>query len=452
MARADTTASFTKPTVGVGQSVALIITSDTPIQSEPKTESIQKNFKITGRQTQSTSTIVNGKSNASYQLIYTLYPLTSGKITVSDLVVNGQKLLPATIEVLDKAPQEEGFSIRMNANVEDKKLYEGSGFLYTVQLGPINDILDGGIEPPFLENADIQQIGTDTKRTISNAGGNYPVLERHYMIIPKKSGEQMIRPAAFSGLIKGKNVQPQRWDSLFHQGLLLDHFIGAGAHEDIFVQAKPITVEIFPKPTDWSGWWLPSENVKVTYEDEFSPDVQAGDTLERRVVVTAENISADRLPLPQQPETSGLNVYPSQETRDTYVEGQKIIGRITQSFIMVPAYGGELTIPGIEIPWFNTVTQEKSIARIPERKIMVTGPKKPEHLLNSMKHQELKTTDQNVKIQPEPPIHIVEQEGMWVWLLVGLLGGGLIVGLVSVILGKVKRHRRKKPLPDLYPF
>ena len=41
---------------------------------------------------------------------------------------------------------------------------------------------------------------------------------------------------------------------------------------------------------------------------------------------------------------------------------------------------------------------------------------------------------------------------MWLWLLIGLIGGGLIVGLSAFILMKIKTHRRKKPLPDLYPF
>lgn len=453
------TVSFSKNESVVGQVIELIFTSDKPITQAPDLSSVKKDFRISGQNSRHNTTIINGKMNQTYELSYHLFPKRIGTVKLDNLTLDGEKLNPIQLTVLGAQDTNSTYNqtppLELQAQVSSGPYYIGQGILYTIRMGDVRQILDGAFEAPTAENASVQLLGQDEVNTVMQQGSPVKIIERKYLITPKQSGPITIQPASFTGMRSIPQDRRKSIGDLFEMGLLFDGLMGSGAQEQVFAEATPIQIQIEPKPDNWQGWWLASPEVKLTYEDKIPNDLKVGDTIERIITLSAIGINADSLPVPQQPSASNIKVYPSNETRNTVSEANTIQGRLTLSVVMVPTNGGDITIPAIKIPWFNTVSGQTETAVIPAKSIMVNGPKLPVQNIQSIPQQQA--------VQMPPPQadkgpkdiqgqSVMTSSDMWLWLMIGLIGGGLIVGLVAFILSKIQTHKRKKPLPDLYPF
>lgn len=454
------TVSFSKNESVVGQVVELIFTSDKPITQAPDLSSVKKDFRVSGQNTRQNTTIINGKMNQTYELSYHLFPKHIGTIKLDNLTLDGEKLNPVQLTVLGAQDTNTSHSqippLELQAQVSSGPYYIGQGILYTIRMGDVQRILDGAFEAPTAKNASVQLLGQDEVHTVMQQGAPIKIVERKYLITPEQDGVITIQPASFSGMRATQQDRRKNMGDLFEMGLLFDGLMGSGAQEQVFAEATPIQIQIEPKPSDWQGWWLASPDIQLTYEDKIPADLKVGDTIERIITLSAIGVRAESLPVPQQLSNSEIKVYPSTETRNTVSDKDTIRGQLTLSIVIVPTNGGDITIPAIKIPWFNTKTGQVDAAIIPAKTIMVNGPKLPVQNIQSAPINQqtitmpIEPTDKGPKaIQGQS---VIASQQMWLWLMIGLVGGGLIVGLVAFILSKIKTHKRKKPLPDLYPF
>ena len=451
--------SFSKTETVVGQVVELIFTSDNPITNGPDLSSIKKDFRISGQNSRTNMTNINGKISQTYQLSYLLFPKRIGTLTLDNLTLDGEKLNPVQLTVLGAQDTGQATAqtppLELQAQISNGPYYIGQGILYTLRMGDIRQILEGTFEAPTAENASVQLLGQDEVRTVMQQGTPVKIVERKYLITPEQSGSITIQPASFTGMRATRQDRRKSMGDLFEMGLLFDGLMGSGAQEQVFAEASPIQIQIQPKPDNWQGWWLASSNVQLTYEDKIPVDLKVGDTIERIITLSAIGVNADSLPIPQQPATSNIKVYPSNETRNTVSEADTIRGQLTLSVVMVPTNGGDIQIPAIKIPWFNTVSGQTENAVIPAKTIMVNGPKLPVQTIQSVPQQQAVQMPAP-QVDKEPKViqgqSVMTSSDMWLWLIIGLIGGGLIVGLAAFILHKINTHKRKKPLPDLYPF
>ena len=452
--------SFSQNESVVGQVVELIFTSDKPITQAPDLSSVKKDFRISGQNSRTNMTNINGKISQTYQLSYLLFPKRIGTLTLDNLTLDGEKLNPIQLTVLGAQDTNSTYNqtppLELQAQVSSGPYYIGQGILYTIRMGDIRQILDGAFEAPIAENASVQLLGQDEVRTVMQQGAPIKIVERKYLITPEQDGVITIQPASFSGMRATHQDRRKSMGDLFEMGLLFDGLMGSGSQEQVFAEATPIQIQIEPKPDNWQGWWLASSEVKLTYEDKIPNDLKVGDTIERIITLSAVGVSAESLPVPQQPNNSEIKVYPSTETRNTVSDKDTIRGQLTLSIVIVPTNGGDITIPAIKIPWFNTKTGKTNTAIIPTKTIMVNDPKLPVQNIQSAPINQqtitmpIEPTDKGPKaIQGQS---VMTSSDMWLWLMIGLIGGGLIVGLVAFILSKIQTHKRKKPLPDLYPF
>lgn len=452
--------SFSKDQAVIGQGVELIFSSDTPIKLAPDLATLQKDFKIAGRSNRQSTSIINGQVSSVHQLIYNVFPKHQGTLTVDGLTLNGEKLNPVQLTVVASQSAQNGQpvstgALQMQAQVSDGPYYTGSSFVYTVRLGDVSRLLDGGFEPPVVSNAKIDVLGKDSVYPLTQNGQTIQVLQRRYLIIPQQSGEITINPASFVGVRSTSTSQRKSLGDLWDMGLLFDGLSGMGSQEEVFATAKPIQININPKPNNWQGWWLPSSQVTLTYSDNIPTELETGTPIERILTLSAKGVPAEALPVPVQAADTNLKVYPSTQNRHTVTTQNTIEGQLTLNIVMVPTNGGKITIPAITVPWFNITTGQREVVSVPERTITVNGPILPVTSVN--------TPQPKTQINPlpeartlsaiqQPTTSVISAPQMWLWLLIGLIGGGVIVGIAAFILAKINTHRKKKPLPDLYPF
>ncbi len=454
-AMADVSASFSKAHIAPGQSVELTFSSDSPIKIMPDLSAVQSDFKIAGQQTGQQTSVINGQVTRLFQVSYNLFPIRTGTFTYDNLMLNGEKVKPITLVVSAESGTLQNAPLKMIAQVPNDSFYVGQAIPYTIQLGDINMITDGGIEPPVMENAEVKPVGQDEQQTVLHDGLPRKILTRHYVIIPKESGKMTIKPASFIGMRQIPQNRRKTVGELFEMGILFDGLMGGGTQEQVYATAEPLTVSVLPKPTGWQGWWLPASDVTIDVNDTIPQDLKTGSTIERVITLTAKGVSAEALPVPVQPSGTDLKVYAGEETRDTIITDNTIIGRISVSVVIVPTNGGEITIPAIVVPWFNTTMHTRKEAVWPAKTIFVNGPKiEPTVVQAPVQAEGIQSQPVLTDTAPQSVISqsVMTHQDMWLWLMTGILGGGLIVGLVIFILSKVNAHRKKKPLPDLYPF
>ncbi len=68
---------------------------------------------------------------------------------------------------------------------------------------------------------------------------------------------------------------------------------------------------------------------------------------------------------------SGLRRYPEQPQTRNQADERGLLGSREESVALVPTRSGEIVLPAIEVPWWNTRTDSLEYARLPERRLQV---------------------------------------------------------------------------------
>jgi tetratricopeptide (TPR) repeat protein len=128
-------------------------------------------------------------------------------------------------------------------------------------------------------------------------------------------------------------------------------------------KSKAITVEVMPLPVDGRPPGFEPSNVGH-YELSSSVDrtaVKAGEAVTWKVTVRgAGNIRNVRLP--KLDKLDGFRVY-EPTTKETIEPGDEIHGQKVYTYLLLPQKGGALSVPSVELPYFDPTTAKYAVAR-----------------------------------------------------------------------------------------
>lgn len=486
--------AFSTPSIHLNETVELIFSSDEPVQNLPDMGDVTAHFRISGQQVQEFSTLVNGQLERTYQMIFNLRPLKTGKIILDRLTLNGHKLDPISLEVIPgQGAVSTESSVTLHAQTDKKQIYEGDSFIYKLFLFDASKIINGQLYPPTAKNADIRQVGQDKEyRSVKN-NGTVTVFERTFLITPNKAGTLILEPAGFVGTTRDSLKARKSPDDLYNMGILFDGLANFGA--PLSTQSETITLQVLPKPTNWQGWWLPSSEVNLTQSFKIPEQLTIGQPIERTLTLSAKGVEDNKLPELLQTPKTGFKVYPSASKRHTDVSEEGITGYEELTAVLIPTQDGKLTIPSVEVPWFNTNTGQKQIAKVPSKTVyvleggMVQNPSQINmglseshndnaNILNGQildgSADNAEKANQNTYIGGATQNHEVKDATLlrempqyvsnssvpftpnktqdWLLILLGLVIGLATAGLIAFLYIRKISSKKKKPLPDLYPF
>lgn len=375
-------------TISEGDAFQLYIRQDGK-GSTPDFSVLERDFVIAGQRNSYKSTYVNGKAENFSEIILTLYPRKTGKITVPPIKAGNQETQPIEITVVagdaprssDGGKQNEALNkqrLFLRAEVENPSPYVQEQTVYTVRLYSSVPVLDGVITPPSGDGIAVEPFG-DTKRaqTVIN-DEPFNVLESRFLIFPQKSGEIILEPASFQGSIS----DPSSRDPFSAGDDFFGSFGGFGGFSmpDLFgrksavVRSKALKLNVLPKPQEAVGKdWLPATEVSVS-EDVTPPQstVAMGDALTRTVTVMAYGVRDSQIPDPSFPDGNGYRQYPGKTDSKTLTTKDGIVGVKTRQIVFMPTKTGTLVLPEAQIPWFDTKTKIMKMAKLPSRLITVT--------------------------------------------------------------------------------
>lgn len=464
---AETTVFFEPDTVNLGDSAELVFRSTTPIQNVPDLSFLQKSLAVSGQSQRTYAENINGRRKSVYEIRLNVFPRQEGEISTGVLRFNGSELEPAILNVggetaTDKLP------VFFESSVNTYDAYPQEIILYSIKLTDEVGLLTAQISTPEIEGARVILLDMDKSYQDYRDNRVVRIFERTFAVIPEKAGYLSLPPVELYGSVASK--EQDYMGDLFAQGMLFNGF--APAQKNIRLETPSVQIKVLEKPTDWQGWWLPSEQVVLTADDNAPDTVSVGDSITRNIRLSALNTVAETLPPLKQRAGEGLKIYPSPEQRETIQSPTgDLQGILTTSVVFVPTQGGELKIPALEVPWFNTKTGKTEKAVIPEKIIQVQGTAQVQPpVQNKQEIRPIQKTIQNVSSpQPNQPSTEKERKTIPVYWIIGFAFGGILFGGIIGYVFSHHRHKRKKSyhlqdkspqkkeknkkaIPDLYPF
>ena len=360
----------------------------------PDLTPLERDFSVLDVHQTHRASIVNGVVDESIDYVVALAARQDGDLVIPSLQVGNTTTEPVAVQVSaggrtgdvaerDPAAEAPADPVRIETHVDRSKPYEQERIVLRIDLYAAGEVVEGSLSAPEIPGAVVEQIGEDRQIERETDGQRYAGIERTYTVVPESSGEIVVSPIRFEGIVRVPRPRSQRRQledpfggSLLEQffghrmraGALLDGFFGSETRR-VAVASKPFKLKVQPKPEDMAGrWWLPARAVSLSEKwDPASASVRVGEPITRRVEVRADGVSPAQIPALPGTDVEGVKAYAEVPKVTETLRGTVRVDETT----LIPTQPGSVTLPAVEIAWFDTKSATLRTASLPERNIEV---------------------------------------------------------------------------------
>jgi hypothetical protein len=310
-----------------------------------------------------------------------------------------------------------GRDLFITTDVDVDEAYLQQQIRYTVKLHLGKDLQRGSLSSPTLENADIRQIGKDKEYNQIVEGRQYRIIERSFAIIAQQSGFFNIEGPLFEGEVIDNTQQSF---GFFNRSKAVNR-VGPSQ-----------SITVLPIPSNYDEHWLPS--VFVQLDDEWQGNTGkfvAGEPITRTITLTAIGVVEEQLPKITSIYPSSVKTYPDQAETTTVEKDNTLIAQRKESIAIIPSQAGQLIIPEIRLPWFNTITQKTEFAVLAEKTLQIL----PATIQPNSAIPIIPNIQANLEVRPaESMSEGIDNQSInipqyWIWLTASLL----ILWLVTLL-------------------
>lgn len=328
---------------------------------EPDFSGIERDFSIASNSRQQQYSWVNGQSTSYTDWKILLIPKRQGKLTIPSLNFMGSRSQAVVINVRPADPSANATSgqpVFIETTVDKDMAFIQEQIILTHRLHysvPLQDISISEFEIP---DAIIQQISEERFNKRIN-GKNYSIIE--------------IKFALFGQSVGKLKIPSQRFTAFETSNSGFGGFFSRGNRVIRLTEEK--TVDIAPIPAHLSASrWMPSSQVRIEQSwSDNSNTLTAGEPITRTITISALGLSAAQIqPLPSL-QNNQLKLYPDQPTLEDKQTNRGILGVRNESVAIVPNQAGQITIPAIEIEWWDTVNNRMQTSRLPSKTFNVVA-------------------------------------------------------------------------------
>lgn len=359
------TAFVDRTDISLNDLVTLTIRVDAALgNNRPSFAGLNQSFEqVGGMSTRSTYTNNNGAIQSWTEYNITLRPLQLGELTIPAFRVGGESTNPITLRVSEAAPTAANASdeIFLRSSISKDSLYVQEQLIYAIRIYYSIGFDQGAqLSSPQVDNAVVQQLGSDQNFQEVVNGIGYNVTERRFVIYPQSSGELNIPPVQFSA-------------SIGRRGGINRLFNNRATVREVNLSSDDHRIEVKPRPASFPGaTWLPA--AALSLEENWSgalDTVKVGDAITRNVKLTVSGLSSSLLPGIPYEDLPGLRFYPDQPVREDVANANGVVGTRSEGTAMVASRPGSYELPEVRLPWWNTVTDTLEVATLPARTISV---------------------------------------------------------------------------------
>ena len=333
--------------------------------------------------TQSSYTIINGKSENSTTITYTYIVVATeqGDVELEGATIKaGGKQITSnklTIKVLppDQASQAQGGQgqgsnqaqsrpssgqssavgnddLFMLATVDKTTVYEQEAILLTFKIYklPSVDLQAMSNKMPDLKNCHVQEVELPQQKEFNLEhynGRNYQTMVwSQYVLFPQHSGELEIPATPFEGTIA------QRVDN--NTGDIFDMFFNSSRYVEVKkdLTTRPIKINVKPLPQGKTSAFYGGVGDFSISSTISSTDVTANDAVTVRVILSGTgNLKLVKTPEMKFPQD--FDIYDPKIDNKYSIKGGRQTGNKVYEYLIIPRHAGQYTIPALEFQYFD---------------------------------------------------------------------------------------------------
>jgi hypothetical protein len=359
-AHAQTRAWLDRDRIALGETATLNVETDQPGVDAPDYSPLLGNFVLSGNSSSQQYESINGTTRSRTLYAVALQPKREGVIGIPGLLIGARRTQPLTLTVTPSSavPAHAGDAVFIEAETDAQEPYVQQAVGYTVRLYYAAPLISGQLDQDPPDGASLQRVGEDAQFTRDLAGHRYTVVERHYLLLPERSGTLTIPGARFQGRGAGGF-----FDDLFGDGQR--ELRANGAPRFVRVRAIPANA---PQP------WLPLRALSLRYL--ATPQAgRAGEALTVTIEASADGANAAQMPELQlqagDTQAGAAQVFPDpMQADETFRDGRPQV-RVARRFSIVPSQAGSLRISGPRLQWWDVRAGITRTASLPDITVQV---------------------------------------------------------------------------------
>ena len=355
-------ASVDRSTIRENESFTYVLAVQGQVRDEPDVSMFTADFEILQRSRNTSIQMLGGRTSQITEWRYQLMPRRSGSFTLAPVEVAGALSNPVELQILPALAGDAPGDIFLEVEISPATAYVQSQVIYTQRLYRAVSTGRSSLTPPDVTGGEtiVVPLGEDREYQTVRDERTFIVLERRYAVFPQVAGELTIQPMVFEAVV----ITASGFSSLQR------------------FRSEPVSLSVLPAvapPPEFAGAaWLPARGVAI--EQRWSGDPEeftAGIPQTRTLRVEAEGVLETQIPDLSLFETDSLQQYADQPelTRESSAEGTRAVR--TERFAVIAQAAGALTLPAVELPWFNVNSREWEVARIDPREVTVLPSREP---------------------------------------------------------------------------
>lgn len=355
--QASLEASVDRPVIHDNESFTYTIRAEGSMRGEPELGVIKQQFDVLASSSEKRIGIVNGRASEVTTWTFELMPKKAGDFTlpqvrVGALQTNAVALRVTSPPTASAAPAD----IFMEIEAQPSTVYVQSQVVVTLRLFIGVSTGRATLTQPEIAGGEaiVEKLGEDSQYSADRGGRAFVVRERRYAIFPQQAGTLTVGPATFEAM-----VIPDRGVSR----------VSRFRSSTLELAVQPAV----PPPASLpAAVWLPARRIALSEKwSDDSADLTVGIPRSRQVTIEADGLLETQLPELALPQPAGIRQYADQPelSHDVTPEGFK--SKRTLNMAVIAQTPGSITLPKLELPWWNVKTQAWEIASLPERTFTV---------------------------------------------------------------------------------
>lgn len=349
--------------VPINESFTLTFTANESPDDDPDFSPLQANFEVLNQSQSSQMSIVNGRATRHISWQVQVMAKKTGTLEIPSIAFGQDASRPFAVTVTHGAvtgKQGGEANILLEAEAEPKNPYVQSQVVLTLRV--LSRVaFSGDLGQPEVLDAVVEKLDEDREYVTLRDGVQFKVNERRYVLFPQKSGRLTIPSVNLTAQVGGSSFGPFYRPSTRQQRF----------HSD------PIDLEVRPIPAEFTRkHWLPA--TKVELAEQWQPaslKVDGGEPVTRTLMIKAEGAGVGQLPELISPDLpmGDIKQYPDQPVTKESKTDAGLLSQRQQKIALIATRAGKYTVPAMEIPWWNTVTDQMEVARLPAHELTVSA-------------------------------------------------------------------------------
>ncbi|ETX09760.1 hypothetical protein MUS1_06075 [Marinomonas ushuaiensis DSM 15871] len=334
---ASVTASLNKNVTTENEVVQLTLRADfSDTGSGPDLTPLQRDFDVLGKSQNSQFSFNLGTSTALNFWVVSLMPKSVGSVEIPPIKIGNHESQPIRLTVKSSPQLLDGNGnppVIMKTEVSEVEPYLQQEVILSVELYTSVALQNANRSAPSHPDLVIERLIDDQVNYQTINGTQYQVITREYLAFPQRSGVLTVPPQTIQAMINTSTGRRM-----------------------IKVQSEPLNLQVLPIPASYSSdVWLPSSNVTVSTKLEKTSDApRIGDTLIWTIDIKAKGALPEQIPTLDFNSTRNYKLYPKPPQFSNQKTSNGVTGNQTISVEVVPTEEGTLSLPDINIAYWDT--------------------------------------------------------------------------------------------------